>query len=42
MRACTKVGINGDIFRHDARNLQLSQPPLERGIDFRGGTPNHM
>jgi hypothetical protein len=39
MRAWTEAEIDSDIFRHDARNLQLKRRPAERGIDFRGERP---
>ena len=35
MRARTECEIDGDILRHDARNLQLKRRLAERGIDFR-------
>jgi len=39
MRAWTEAKIDGDISRHDARNLQLKRRLAERGIDFRGERP---
>ncbi len=36
MQPRTEAEIDSDIFRHDARNLQLKRRLAERGVDFRG------
>ena len=42
MRAWTEAETDSDIFRHDARNLQLRRRLAERGIDFRGAARSHV
>jgi len=39
MRAWTEAEMESDIFRHDARNLQLRRRLAERGIDLGGERP---